>query len=334
VEAAAAVVRRIPARARPAAEPPRAAARKGGVQPHTRLSAQLTAAMALAFAVGHLLFPHRWTWTVITAFVVCSAARARGDVVHRSGLRVAGAFTGAVTGTLVAHVVAGTAPAAVAVIFCYLFLGLWLRDVSYALWAFCVTSLLAVLYSLNGEHGTAALLLQRPEGILAGSACGILAAYFVLPLRTETVMRGRAARALQVLQDLLTAAREPHPETAALRRLARSLDRASRDLGDAAASARAHRTLFGRGAPHAADWVDTLAVCVGEARALAATPPRDLAAARPHLVLAARNLGQVRRRLGRRPDAEPPRPPAPASPAHLHRLNTALSDLYGQLPAG
>ncbi|UWE08009.1 FUSC family protein [Actinacidiphila bryophytorum] len=263
VEAAAAAVRRIPARARPAPEPKRAAARKGGVQPHTRLSVQLTAAMAVAFAVGHLLFPHRWTWTVITAFVVCSAARARGDVVHRSGLRVAGAFTGAVTGTLVAHVVAGTAPAAVAVIFCYLFLGLWLRDVSYALWAFCVTSLLAVLYSLNGEHGTAALLLQRPEGILAGSACGILAAYFVLPLRTETVMRGRAARALQVLQDLLTAAREPHAEPAALRRLARSLDRASRDLGDAAASARAHRTLFGRGAPHAADWADTLAVCVG-----------------------------------------------------------------------
>jgi uncharacterized membrane protein YccC len=334
VEAAAAAVRRIPARARPAPEPKRVAARKGGVQPHTRLSAQLTVAMAVAFAVGHLLFPHRWTWTVITAFVVCSAARARGDVVHRSGLRVVGAFTGTVTGTLVAHVVAGTAPAAVAVIFCYLFLGLWLRDVSYALWAFCVTSLLAVLYSLNGEHGTAALLLQRPEGILAGSACGILAAYFVLPLRTETVMRGRAARALQVLQDLLTAAREPHPEPAALRRLARSLDRASRDLGDAAASARAHRTLFGRGAPHAADWADTLAVCVGEARALAATPPRDLAAARPHLVLAARNLGQVRRRLGRRPDAEPPRPPAPASPAHLHRLNTALSDLYAQLPAG
>lgn len=331
VEAAAAVVRDLPARVRPAAEPPRPPARKG-VQPHTRLSAQLIAAMAAAFAAGHLLFPHHWPWTVITAFVVCSAARARGDVVHRSGLRVAGAFTGAATGTLAAHVVAGVPAAAVAVIFCYLFVGVWLRDVSYAAWAFCVTSLLAVLYSLNGEQGTA-LLLQRPEGILAGSACGILAAYFVLPLRTETVMRGRAARALQILQDLLAAAREPHPEPVALRGLVRALDRAARDLGDAAASSRAHRTLFGRGTPHAADWADTVAVCAGQARALAVTPPADLAAARPHLLLAAHNLGQVRRRLGRRPDAAPPRPPAAASPPHLHRLNAALADLYRQLPA-
>ncbi|WP_327290698.1 FUSC family protein [Streptomyces sp. NBC_01198] len=336
VEAAAAAVRAVPAREHPAPEPARPPARKG-LQPHTRLSVQLTAAMGAAFAVGHLLFPHHWTWTVITAFVVCSAARARGDVVHRSGLRVAGAFSGAVTGTVLAHLVAGVPPAAVAVIFCYLFVGVWLRDVSYAVWAFCVTSLLAVLYSLNGEQGSA-LLLQRPEGILAGSACGILAAYFVLPLRTETVMRGRAARALQILQDLLTAVRQPHPEPAALRKLARALDRAARDLSDAAASARAHRALLGRraaegAAPHAADWADTLAECVREARALAATPPPDLAAARAHLVLTAGNLGQVRRRLGHRPDAEPPRLPTTAPPPHLHRLNAALTDLYHQLPA-
>jgi hypothetical protein len=76
-----------------------------------------------------------------------------------------------------------------------------------------------------------------------------------------------------------------------------------------------------------------VAVCVGEARALAVAPPADLAAARPQLVLAARNLGQVRRRLGHRPDAEPPQPPAAASPPHLHRLNAALADLYRRLPA-
>jgi hypothetical protein len=335
VEATAAAVRAIPARERPAGEPPRPPARKG-VHPHTRLSAQLAVAMAAAFAAGHLLFPHHWTWTVITAFVVCGGARSRGDVVHRSGLRVAGAFAGAVTGTFVARLVTGAPPAAVAVIFCYLLVGVWLRDVSYAVWAFCVTSLLAVLYSLDGEHGSA-LLVQRPEGILAGSACGILAAYFVLPLRTETVMRGRAARALQVLQDLLAAVREPDPEPAALRHLSRDLDRAARDLADAAASARAHRTLFARRRPgvatHAADWADTLALCVSEARALAATAPGELAAARRQLGLTARNLGQVRRRLGHRPDAQPPRPPAGAGPAPLYRLNAALTRLYAQLPA-
>jgi hypothetical protein len=339
---AAAAVRTLPAREAPAHDPPRPPARKG-VQPHTRLTAQLAAAMAAAFAAGHLAFAHHWTWTVITAFVVCSGARSRGDVVHRSGLRVTGAFAGAVTGTLVAHLVAAEPLAAVAVILGYLFVGTWLRDVTYAAWAFCVTSLLAVLYSLNGEHGTGGLLLQRPEGILLGSACGILAAYFVLPLRTQTVMRARAARTLQALQDLLTAARAPDPDRAALRRLARDADRACRELDTAAAAVRAHRALLGprrgRGtAGHAADWADALALCVRRARALAAAPPEDLATARPALALTARNLGHVRRRLGRRPDAEAPRPLPETSPPRpldttLRALDAALAALFRRLPA-
>jgi Fusaric acid resistance protein-like len=356
VRARAAAVRTIRARQWPTPDPPAPRRRTGGrrdPQPQTRLSAQLVAAMGAAFVVGHVFFAHRWAWTVITAFVVCSAARGRGDVVHRSGLRVAGAFTGAITGTLAAHLVAGDAPAAITLIFCYLLIGLWLRELSYAIWAFCVTSLLAVLYGLNGEQ-SASLLVQRPEGILLGSACGIAAACFVLPLTTETVMRGRAARALRVLQELLAALREPDPRPTAIRHLARRFDRAAQELASAAAPARAHRALLRRHrgivmrplalvsaakssaarapASHPADWADAVAACAHAARALAATEATDLAAARAQLGLTARNLGQVRRRLGRRPDAEPPRP-ARTGPAHLIRLNTSLAELYDLLPA-
>jgi uncharacterized membrane protein YccC len=339
VRALAARAARVRAGERPTAEAPAQRGRPGGrkgVQPQTRLAAQLAAAMAAAFLVGHLFFGQRWMWTVITAFVVCSAARDRGDVVHRSGLRAAGAFSGAVTGTLLAHLVAGEQAAGIVVIFCYLLLGLWLRDLSYAVWAFCVTSLLAVLYTLNGEQGSA-LIVQRPEGILLGSACGIAAAYFVLPVRTDLVMRGRAARALQALQDLMGAAREPQPQPAALRRLVRRLDFATRDLAEASASARAHRTLVGRrrrdsARPHPADWADALAACAHAARALAATDPAVLTAFRPQLGLIALNVGQVRRRLGHRPDAEPPRT-ARTGPPHLLRLNASLTELYDRLPA-
>ena len=362
----AAAVRGTPSREHPAPDAPASRRRAGGrrdPQPQTRLTAQLAVAMAAAFAAGHLAFPHRWTWTVITAFVVCSAARSRGDVVHRSGLRIAGAFTGAVTGTLAAHLVAGRAPLAVTVILAYLLAGLWLRDLTYAAWAFCVTSMLAVLYGMDGERGTA-LLVQRPEGILLGSACGIVAASFVLPLRTETVLRGRAARALQVLQDLLGATRAPEPRPAEIRRLARAFDRAARDLAQAAAPVRAHRSVVHRvrrhlphplsralggvsarirrpedtepaataARVHAADWADALAACAPAVRALAAGDPRELAAAHRHLGLAALNTGQVRRKLGHRPDAEPPRRTR-SGPPHLVRLNAALADLYDRLPA-
>ncbi|WP_202234116.1 FUSC family protein [Actinacidiphila reveromycinica] len=328
--------------------PPR---RPGGwrnPQPSVRLSAQLTAAMAASFAAGHLLFPGHWTWSVITAFVVCSAARGRGDVVHRSGLRVAGAFAGAVTGTLVAHLVVGDHAVAITLIFCYLLVGLWLRESTYAAWAFCVTSLLAVLYDLGGEQGSA-MLLERPAGILLGSACGIAAAYFVLPLPTATVMRVRAGAALRALDDLLSAAREEEPRPARVRELARRFDRANRELMVAAAPARAHRALLRRTArdsapnppgaaaspaapPHAADWADAVTGCAHAARALALGDAAELAAARPHLGLTARNLGQVRRRLGNRPDAAPPRPLRGGPPAVL-RLDAALAELYDRLPA-
>ncbi|WP_405582614.1 FUSC family protein [Streptomyces sp. NBC_01190] len=351
----AATVRTLPAAERPTPDTPAPGRRPGGrrdPQPQTRLAAQLAGAMGAAFLVGHLLFPTHWTWTVITAFVVCAAARDRGDVVHRSGLRVAGAFTGALTGTLIASVVSGVPAAGVTVIFCYLLIGVWLRDLNYAIWAFCVTSLLAVLYGLDGERGTA-LLVQRPEGILLGSACGIAAAFFILPLRTETVMRGRAARALQELQELLGAVREPTPDPTALRRLARRVDRAARQLAEAAAPARAHRRLTrwrpassgpapwrprrsaaespGGRDPHTADWADSLATCAHAARALAATETSALAAVRPQLGLTAQNIGQVRRRLGHRPDAAPPRPTR-GGPDHLSRLNSSLAELYHRLP--
>ncbi|MEE4546074.1 FUSC family protein [Streptomyces sp. V4-01] len=335
----AAAVRRLPAAERPTPDVPAPERRARGrfdPQPQTRLAVQLAVAMAAAFAVGHLLFPRHWAWTVITAFVVCSAARSRGDVVHRSGLRILGAFVGALSGTLIAHTVAGHAAVAVPLIFCYLLLGLWLRDLTYAAWAFCVTGLLSVLYGLNGERGSA-LLLQRPEGILAGSACAVAAACFVLPLRTETLLRGRTARALRVLQDLLAAARAPEPRPTALRRLSRRFDQAVRDLTDAAAPARAHRMLLRaaarrKAAPHTADWPDSVAACADAARALAAADTADLVAAGRPLGLTALNLGQVRRRLGHRPDAAPPRLSG-AGPAALIQLNAVLARLYEELPA-
>jgi|GEM_PF-231380 len=334
----AAAVRGLPAVERPAAPVAAPRARAGGLRdphPQARLTAQLVAAMGAAFAAGHLLFGRHWPWAVITAFVVCGAARGRGDVVHRSALRVLGACTGAVAGTLVARTVPAEPPLAVAVIFCFLLTGLWLREATYAAWAFCVTGLLAVLYSLDGEHGTSSLLLVRPEAILVGSACGIAAACAVLPLRTETVLRGRAARALRALQELLAAAREETPDPNALRHLARRFDRAVHDLAAVVAPARLHRRLRGtrsRAGAHPADWADLVAACAHPARALPLLPPDDLVGARAQLGLTARNLGQVRRRLGRRPDAQPPRPPR-SGPACLLRLNALLCELYDSLAA-
>jgi uncharacterized membrane protein YccC len=298
-----------------AAEPATAPANEPATAPataavHLRLAAQLATALALAFAVGHLLLPDRWNWPVITAFVVCGSARSRSDVVHRSALRVLGAVSGALAATPVAYVLRGHTTWSVVVIFGYLFIGLWLRDITYTAWAFCVTSLLAVLYRLYGDPGTAsAMLVERPAGILLGSACGIAAAFLVLPVRTERVLRSRTATALRALQSAVGAATA---DPAELPTHVRAFDRAVADLRTVA--------TLGRAAP-VADLLDTARAHL---RTLVLTLP-----APPALARTAANIGCVRRKLGRRPDARPPSPLPEGAP--LAELNAMLAALYAHL---
>src|SRR3954468_21366003 len=66
---------------------------------NTRMACQMAAALAAAFAVGHRAFHEHWPWAVLTAFIVCSGARGRGDVLHKGVLRAAGAAAGTVVAT-------------------------------------------------------------------------------------------------------------------------------------------------------------------------------------------------------------------------------------------
>ena len=43
----------------------------------TRMAAQMGVALAIAFLLGRNLWPEHWAWVVLTAFIVCSGARAR-----------------------------------------------------------------------------------------------------------------------------------------------------------------------------------------------------------------------------------------------------------------
>ncbi|MDX6348171.1 MAG: hypothetical protein QOF84_2961, partial [Streptomyces sp.] len=167
------------------------------------------------------------------------------------------------------------------------------------------------------------LLVERPAGILLGSACGIAAAFFVLPIRTERVIRARTAAALRALQSVVEAA----PGTDELPLRARAFDRALAEVRTAAAPAR----LGGRTAT-LPDLLDRLGRPV---RALAATPATPAADQGPALARTAANVGRVRRKLGRLPEARPPTPPQPhpGAPvaAPLAELNATLAALYAHL---
>jgi hypothetical protein len=171
--------------------PPELPLPPGALRPiaSTRMALQLAASVAAAFVLGFWLFPGHWAWVVLTAYLVQSANRGRADVVYKSGLRI----LGAVAGTVLALLLSGVrleGPPLVVVLLVSLAVGLFLRGISYAFWALVVTLALTLL------QGGPVDLWPRVLAILVGAVCGMLASWFLLPIRSEGVLRRRIANVL------------------------------------------------------------------------------------------------------------------------------------------
>ncbi|MFF3562414.1 FUSC family protein [Streptomyces sp. NPDC002574] len=325
--------------ATPPTAPPTASAPRPptatGLAVSDRMACQMALALGAAFLVGRLEFPDHWSWTVLTAFIVCSGNRGRGDVVHKSVLRIAGAAAGVVLATSLAGVFAPGDPASIAAVLAVLAVASWLRGLSYAYWAAAVTAVLSLLYGYYGQTG-ADVLVTRLEAVVVGALAGVAASWFVLPVRSGDVARRRTADALAALTDVLSAFRGHDPAQLVAER-ARFDDSLVR-LDEIAAPFRAHRTLsrtLRRAAPHPADALDALRACAEPVGALAVlpVPPEPGLAVRAKALTA--NVVAVRRALGRRPG--PPRralpAPSPHGPAPAHAALDRIDDALQRLTA-
>lgn len=236
--------------------PPEKSAPARAAKPSTRrlsastsMAAQMAVALALAFLVGRTAFGDHWSWVVLTAFIVCSGNQGRGDVVYKGILRVIGGIAGTLVATLIAgHTSTGQYSSIVA-IFVILALSSWLRTINYAFWAGGITAVLALMYGYFGQSGTA-LLDERLLGILVGGILAIASSWFVFPVRTRDVARGRLASTLRALQEFLADAREGPAD-------ARPTLSALTVLHGIAPTLRAHR-LISRRPDHQADALDAL----------------------------------------------------------------------------
>ncbi len=268
-----------------------------------RMAIQMLVALGLALLVGHLVFDEHWPWVVITAFVVCSGNRGRGDVLSKSLLRVLGALVGTTAASLIAGRVTPGSHASVVAIFIVLAVGTWLRPRGYAYWAGCITAVLALLYGYYGT-GQDHQLVHRLLAIVVGGVIAVLVSWFLLPVRTRDVARRRTAGVLGAVQDVLSARLAgQEPDTAALR--------ASRhELEVIRPSWHMHRRVV-RGAVTPAHALDA-ALAVADAAA-----DLDADAPRAPLGQVARDLGNVRRTLR---DSD-----------HVTGLTTELTDIASRL---
>ena len=170
-----------------------------------KMAVQLAAALTAAFVVGRLVWPTHWQWVVLTAFIVCAGNRGRGDVLHKSVLRVLGAAAGTLATTGLFALVTPSGAGCVAAILVVLIAGIVLRPVSYAYWAACVTAAMALLLGLLGENPAPllfTLLLTRLEAIVVGGVLGVAASWLILPIRSGDVARRRISDARKAIERL------------------------------------------------------------------------------------------------------------------------------------
>lgn len=284
--------------------PTRSAAR---IAASDRMAAQMMLSLGIAFLVGRTFFPTHWTWIVVTAFVVNSANRGRGDVAYKSLMRIVGASVGTVATTLLTGLFPARDNTAVVIILIVLAVGSWLRTISYAYWAGCVTAVLALLQGYFGE-GNLGLIGERLLQIVLGGAFSVAIAWFILPVKSGPVLRRRLADALTPLTDALVAAQRSPGELA---QHERSFDAALLALRQVAPTFVAHRRirrLIGAVGRHPADAADAVQSCAQPLSVLAEAAkqsPQTLTGPATVALLKAvtGNVLAARKSIGRRPDA-------------------------------
>jgi hypothetical protein len=155
-----------------------------GLALSTRQAIQVGIATSLAIVVGELVSPARWYWAVLTAFLIFAGTSSRGDVLSRGSQRIVGTIGGVLAGMGLAVLVSGHELVSLLVMFGCAFLALYLVRISQTMLALWITAVLAVLYGLIGQFSVQTLVL-RIEETAVGATIGMLAAYLVLPKRSQ-----------------------------------------------------------------------------------------------------------------------------------------------------
>jgi len=271
------------------------AARRSGLRPRatTRIALHSGLALALALVIAQTLYPDRWSWAAVSVLAISGGLRSRGEVLLRGGERLLGALGGTAAATLFAGAVGSDRPLAVALILCLVVTGSLLRPSTYALYAFCLTAALALLYGVYGEHGPQLLGERLVENVI-GAACVILPSYLVFPIPTEAIIRRRVAETLAALGELLASLADGAAADHVVEQ-ARALDRRRTGLEDALRPVRIHgraRRLVGREPPRAAP------LAAAAARSAAAADRFIYAALSGHDEQPAGALGALRLQVG------------------------------------
>lgn len=200
--------------------------------PVVKAALQITIASGIAMFFGLMLSRDRWFWAVLTAFLVFTNTKSRGDTALRALQRSIGTLLGIAAGLVISAALQGNMPLSILAAAIGIFCAFYALQASYAVMTFFVSIVLCVIYGLIGTL-TLDLLRLRIEETLIGSIAGTAVAFTVFPAKTRESLDAALKAWYAKLEELLKAARRHAPENE-LVELSRQIDAAYRDLALAA----------------------------------------------------------------------------------------------------
>ncbi|MCX5257402.1 FUSC family protein [Streptomyces canus] len=265
-------------------------------RPTTRAAVQVAVGSSLAILGGEFLSSQRWYWAVLTCWIVFINTASTGEILVKGYRRLVGTVLGVLAGIVLAGAVGQHTWTAFALVLVLVFAMFYTAPLSYTLMSFFVTAALGLLYTLLHTYSLSVLVLRVEETAL-GAACGVIAAAFVLPVRTDRRTNDLLVTVLERLDEVTEAAVDQLSGGSPVELLdqARDLDQALADLR-AATQPLTHPITPLRARRDTARYVVALLeTCAYHARSLAATaellPTHPSIAADPRLRLAGRRIG-------------------------------------------
>ena len=214
---------------KPAPEPPQVHTPTFSLKdPTLRTALQVTLASGVAMVFGLMLSRQRWFWAVLAAFLVFINTKSRGDTTLKAYQRTLGTLIGIVIGMLTASIIGDHVVVIVSVAIVCVFLGIYFVRVSYTVMIFFVTIVICLLYGYT-DNLTFQLLRLRLEETMIGAIAGVVAAYFVFPVRTEDNLEKAVDKWFSLLRELLETATKDSSHSKLIA-LTIQLDNAYRDI--------------------------------------------------------------------------------------------------------
>lgn len=214
------------------ADPITAGDEPAGLNPSTKAAIQVAVATSAATILGELISPDRWYWAVLTAFLVFTGASTRGEILSRASHRVVGTIAGVLAGVVLSALVGPDRPLQLVLLVVCVFCAFYLVTVAYALLAFFITVMLAMLYGLLGTFSLEVLELRIYE-TAAGGLVGIASAYFVFSTGTRSTLVTKVENYLDRMSTIIDSSIDSVVEPGSAANLVadvRKLDNALKEL--------------------------------------------------------------------------------------------------------